>query len=172
MRQRTLKKPFSIDVMPFLGIWILSFPVVCVLITVTSMRIPVSKGGRVIPRWEIVYTPLFSKIKSVHPKTPIYFDCQPDGLTVYPGGRWINRDDVCEKSPSNVVEQLLNNIQSNRSKEYVILLVRPRSHNVFIQMRHLCYSGLFNFDIAADVIDADYKFPQQPDTNQQPSPTR
>jgi len=113
-----------------------------------------------------------NKIKFVHPKTPTYFDCSPEGVTIHPGNTWVSWSDLWQESKSNVVEQLLDKIQSNSSKEYVVLFVRPGSFHCYNYMRHFSYQR--HLDIAADVINADYKFPQQPDTYQflTPSPPR
>ena len=50
---------------------------------------------------------------------------------------------------------------------YVILLIRPSSCKIYRRMQDFCFQR--HIDIAADVIDADYKFPHQPDTFQPPA---
>ena len=119
MRRRKLKAHFKIDVQPFLSIWLacllLLGPLYIVLIV---MRINISGSGR--PVVKLYYMPLPGKIKLVHPKTPTYFDCSAGGITIHPGNIRVNWDNLWQEPQSNVVEQLLNKIQANNSKEYVI----------------------------------------------------
>jgi len=150
MRRRKLKTQFTIDVRPFLSIWL-----ACLLLlgpfyfVHLTMKVACGSIGTHITS-SLDSTPYI--IESVRPKNPIYFDCQPDGLAIHPGNRWIKWE-FDENGLSNIVKQLVN-IESHSSKEYLVLLVRPHGIHTFRFMRELLHNRHFNFNIAEDVIDA------------------
>ena len=156
MRQRTLKKPFSIDVTPFLSIWVASILLLFFLPYLLVTPLGISPFKRIV--YVRTYTPLPSKIRFVHPKKPTYFDCSPEGVTIRPGNMVVGWSDF--ESRSNAVVQLLDNIETNRSKEYVVLLVRPGSYRYYSDMRSFCSQR--SIDMTADAIDADYQFSPPP----------
>lgn len=68
-------------------------------------------------------------------KEPSYIDVQKDHLVLYPGEEVVSLRDL--ERPGNAFEQLLNAIESRKDQEYVVLLARPGTAQVFHRLKKL-----------------------------------
>lgn len=145
MRQRTLKKPFSIDVTPFLGILAFIPLVVALVYIVATVRICCS----CLPdnkRW------IKLREDNLQPKKTTFIVCSTEGVKIYPGNTMVNWDEL--QRPESAVVGLLDKIETN--KEHVVLLAQPDAVLCFRLMRKILSE--YDIDFKMDVVDAGFKF--------------
>ncbi|NQU09963.1 DUF2092 domain-containing protein [bacterium] len=100
------------------------------------------------------------QVRVVNPKTPTYIDCQPDQVTLYPGGATVTWDAL--QKPGNAVEALLDRVEQHRADEFVVVMVRPGSVKVFRFVRNLIAPR--SIDVGYDAVDAEFKVHWNADT--------
>jgi len=159
MRQRTLKKPFSIDVMPFLSI--LAFiPLVFALVLILLGPVKIFRSGYLgRPRlmWEFYLATPSGEVRFVYHKKPTIFVCGRGGVMIYPGKTLVAWDEL--QQPNSAVIGLLDKLETNSSKECVLLLVRPEAKRCFELMRRIL--SVHNIEVLGDVVDAKFELPQK-----------
>ena len=156
MRRRKWKTQFTIDVRPFLGILAFIPLVVALVYTLATVRICVSwsSSRRLITLWGADTRP--GRVKFVSSKKTTFFVCGPDGVTIQPRNTMVAWDEL--QRPDNAVEGLLDKIETNRSKECVVLLVQPDSICCFKLMRRIL--SVHNIEVSDDIVGIDFEFPE------------
>lgn len=144
------KTKTDLDVLGFLSVMSIVTGLICLILFVIALRIALN------PKLvKIVSFKLFSSSRASphNPKVPSYIDCGSDYLMLYPGSHKLTWDDL--QRPGNELEKMLDKIQQNSDKEYVIVMVRPKSIRFYRTVRSLLAKR--PIDIGYDVIDADFK---------------
>lgn len=95
------------------------------------------------------FAPLLAQAAGGEAKKPAYLDCFPDKVMVYPGEKAVSWEEL--QRPGNAVEQLLANVESNKTERYVVILARPNSVKFYRTARRLV--GQRPVDIGYDAID-------------------
>jgi hypothetical protein len=90
---------------------------------------------------------------NVQAKMPSYIDCFPDKVVIYPGEVKVDWEQL--QQPTNAVVALLERVETNKHKEYVVLLARPGSVKFFRFVR--TQIGKRPIDIGKEVVDADFQ---------------
>jgi hypothetical protein len=144
------KKPISIDVEPFLSIMAIVLKLISLILVVTVLRIALNPK-----RLKIINLGLFSSShnETQLTKIPSYIDCYEDKVKLYPGDTSVTPEEL--QQPDNPVEKLLDKIEANKDKQYVVLMVRPHSVKNFRTVRNMI--GKRPIDIGKDVVDAKFQ---------------
>ncbi len=86
-------------------------------------------------------------------KTPVYFDCGKDVLTIQPGGIVVSNFSLLAMSETNSpVRQMVEYVEANSSKMFLMVLQRPDSAKTFEAVYRTFY--LKRFDVAHELVDA------------------
>lgn len=152
--KRKPKEKVDIDVVPYLSIMVIVLKLICLILIVTVMRIALNPKALKIMSFVGLYQGAATAETEKNPKVPTYFDCFPDGVTVFPGGARASLADLAH-DPDNSVVHTLDQLRQNATSEYAVLLVRPRSLMVYRMMRKMIAAR--NLDVGYDAIDADLK---------------
>jgi hypothetical protein len=144
-------KQINIDVEPFLSIMAIVLKLVSLILVVIVMRIAVNAEGKKIvmlgdDTWH-------SKTTAKEAKEPQYIDCYQDRVVMYPSLLTNTLESL--QQPDNDVEKMLDAVEKNAVKEYVVVLARPDSVKVFRAIRKMI--GEHKIDVGYDVLRADYK---------------
>ena len=144
-------KQINIDVEPFLSIMAIVLKLVSLILVVIVMRIAVNAEGKKIVMlgdddWH-------GKTTSDKAKEPRYIDCYQDRVVMYPSLLTNTLESL--QQPDNNVEKMLDEVEKNTVKEYVVVLARPDSVKVFRAIRKMI--GEHKIDVGYDVLRADYK---------------
>ena len=150
MARRKQYEKIDINVEPFLSIMAIVLKLISLILVVIVMRIAVNPHALKIIALAGIH-PGRGNIEN--PKIPSYIDCHPDGLVLYPLGTKVGWEDL--QRPGNAVEQLLEKVQENAAKEYVVVMVRPQSVKYYRTVRNLI--GKRPIDVGYDAVDADFK---------------
>jgi hypothetical protein len=142
-------RPITIDVEPFLSIMVIVMKLISLILIVTVLRIVMYREGVAIVALPGLH---FSKGSYEQPKSPSYLDCYPEKVMIYPGGQTVTWQGL--QRPGNAVDQLLDRVQANAAKDYVIVMARPQSLKVYRTVRKLVEQR--PIDVGMDVIDANY----------------
>ena len=101
----------------------------------------------------LLATPLLAAAAGqTNAKKPVYIDCQPDCIVLYPGGTNVTWDAL--ERANNPVIQLLDKIQAQAQSEYLVILARPQSVKFFRAVRKLASQR--PIDVGYDAVDADF----------------
>ena len=168
MRRRNLNAQFTIDVQPFLSILAFIPLVVAFVYIVATVRICIScaPDPRLIRlRGENTH---HGRVQFISSKKPTVFVCGPDGVTIQPGNTIVSWDEL--QRQDNVVVGLLDKIETNSSKECVLLLAQPESIRCFRLMRRIL--GEHNIEVSEDVVDEDFYVPRNFEVIQEKITTR
>jgi hypothetical protein len=150
MARRKAYEKIDINVEPFLSIMAIVLKLISLILVVIIMRIALNPHALKI----IALAGIFQGRGNIeNPKIPSYIDCYPDGLVLYPLGTRVSWEDL--QRPGNAVEQLLEKVQENTAKEYVVVMVRPQSVKYYRTVRNLI--GKRPIDVGYDAVDADFK---------------
>lgn len=150
MARRKQYEKIDINVEPFLSIMAIVLKLISLILVVIVMRIALNPHALKIIALAGIH-PGRGNIEN--PKIPSYIDCHPDGLVLYPLGTKVSWEDL--QRPGNAVEQLLEKVQENAAKEYVVVMVRPQSVKYYRTVRNLI--GKRPIDVGYDAVDADFK---------------
>jgi hypothetical protein len=86
---------------------------------------------------------------SVRDETTMWIVCQSVGVMVLPADKFVSAAEM--RSPTNAVAELLNRIEANREREYLVLLTQPGSSQYYwFVRREIDYRQI---DVVADVLD-------------------
>lgn len=66
-------------------------------------------------------------------KEPLYVDVNRNHLIIYPGGEIVSMRDL--EKEGNAFERLLDQVESNREEQYIILLARPGTANIIHRLK-------------------------------------
>jgi len=139
----------DLDVVGFLSVMSIVTGLICLILFVIALRIAMN------PKLlKIVSFKLFSSSRASphNPKIPSYIDCFPDKVVLYPGNKTLTWEDL--QRPRNDLEVMLDKIQANTEREYVIVMVRPESVKFYRTVRSMLNKRAI--DIGYDAIDADF----------------
>ena len=150
MARRRPYEKIDINVEPFLSIMAIVLKLISLILVVIVMRIAINPLGRKIVALEGLYQ---GRGNLDSPKEPSYIDCHPDGLVLYPGNVAVSWDEL--QRPDNAVEKLLDKVQGNKEREYVVVMVRPGSVKFYRTVRAMV--GKRPIDVGYDAINAEYK---------------
>jgi len=149
MARRKAYEKISIDVEPFLSIMAIVLKLISLILVVIVMRIAMNPKAK-----RIISLNLWSGKGNVATmKTPTYFDCHTDYVTIYPGNTRVPWDDL--QRPANLIEKSLDKVQDNRAEEYVVVMARPKSIKLYRTIRRLI--GKRPIDVGYDAVDADFE---------------
>jgi len=84
-------------------------------------------------------------------KTPSYVDVHRDRLIIYPEESVVAVPDL--EQPDNPLERLLRRVQAHKSREYVILLIRPGSAIVVNRLKQIVRDR--GIDLGCELYEAD-----------------
>ena len=151
---RRPKEKIDIDVVPYLSIMVIVLKLICLILIVTVMRIALNPFGVKAVSIKGVYGAEHkSEDGKTHIKMPTYFDCNAQGVTIFPGDITVSVNSLSE--PGNGVDAAIRRIGTNATNEYAIVLVRPRGVRAYRYLRHELEKS--HIDVGYDVWDADVK---------------
>ena len=142
-------KQINIDVEPFLSIMAIVLKLVSLILVVIVMRIAVNAEGKKI----VVLTQWRGHTTSDKAKDPRYIDCYHDYVIMYPSKLTNTFENL--QQPDNAVENMLNEVEKNAAKEYVVVMARPDTVKIFRAIRKMISER--KIDVGYDVVDADFK---------------
>ena len=154
MHRRKLNAQFTIDVRPFLGILAFIPLIFALVFTLLIVRICISCSDhlRLYLSWNFYYDTPSGKGLFTSPKKPTIFICGREGVTILPGKTMVAWDEL--QRPDSAVAGILATIETNSSKECVLLLARPESKRCFEMMRRIL--SMHNIEVMEDVVDAKF----------------
>jgi len=91
---------------------------------------------------------------SSSPKAPQFIDCTPSGVIIQSTATKVGWDDLQQRG--NALELVLDQIQSNKEKEYVVVIVRPQSLKFYRQVRNMIAKR--QVDVGYEPLDTDLQF--------------
>jgi hypothetical protein len=147
-RQRTRTKT-DLDVTGFLSVMSIVTGLIALILFVIALRIALNPSALKVVSFRLFTS---SRATGTNIKVPSYVDCHPDRLVLYPGGIRVTWEDL--QRPGNALERMLDGIQQETAKEYVIVMVRPNSVKFYRQVRNLI--GKRPIDVGYDVVDKDF----------------
>ena len=151
---RRPKEKIDIDVVPYLSIMVIVLKLICLILIVTVMRIALNPYGVKAVSIKGVYgAERKSADGKTHIKAPTYFDCNAQGVTIFPGDLTVSVNSLNE--PGNGVDSAIKRISTNATNEYAIVLVRPRGVRAYRYLRQALEK--VHVDVGYDVWDADVK---------------
>jgi len=151
MARERKKSKTDLDVVGFLSVMSIVTGLICLILFVIALRIAMNPELVKIVSFE-----LFTSKRAVRtgpPKVPTYIDCGSSHIVIYPGETRLTWEDL--KRPDNELEKTLDKILRNRAREYVIVMVRPKSVDLYRQVRTAI--GKKDIDVGYDAVDADFK---------------
>jgi len=147
-RERTKTKT-DLDVTGFLSVMSIVTGLIALILFVIALRIALNPNALKIVSFRLFTS---SRATGANLKVPSYVDCQPNGLVLYPGKIRVTWEDL--QRPGNQFERMLDKIQQETEKEYIIVMVRPQSVKFYRQVRNLI--GKRPIDVGYDAVDAEY----------------
>ncbi len=147
-RERTKTKT-DLDVTGFLSVMSIVTGLIALILFVIALRIALNPNALKIVSFRLFTS---SRATGANLKVPSYVDCQPNGLVLYPGKIRVTWEDL--QRPGNPFERMLDKIQQETEKEYIIVMVRPQSVKFYRQVRNLI--GKRPIDVGYDAVDAEY----------------
>jgi len=159
MARRKQYEKIDINVEPFLSIMAIVLKLISLILVVIVMRIAVNPNAIKVIALQGLYEGRGNT--SGNPKSPSYVDCQHDGLVLYPGSvtesvpmrTRVTWEDL--QKPGNAVEKLLDRVEENTAKEYIVVMVRPQSVKYYRTVRNLITRR--RVDVGYDAVDTDFK---------------
>lgn len=148
--RRKPKAKVDIDVVPYLSIMVIVLKLITLILIVQVIPIALNPARYKVLTFEDLFTSRVTKPDEI--KSPTYFDCRPDQVEIIPGRTVVTFADLRE--PGNPVEQALDALAKRSDREYAIILVRPRSVQVYRHLRKMlqAYEGL---EVGYDVLETD-----------------
>jgi hypothetical protein len=155
---RKPKEKIDIDVVPYLSIMVIVLKLICLILIVTVMRIALNPRQLSVVSFEGLYQGAAATLgshakKATVVKVPHYVECSQDGVAIFPGEMKLSRSDLAQ--PENELEKMLDAVTANTTNEYVIVLMRPRSGEVYRHVRKMISQR--PIDVGYDVLDEDAK---------------
>src|SRR5262249_48658439 len=102
---------------------------------------------------KVTYIPVGLSQK-VHNKDPHFLDCWDNQCVIYPGHTSLVLSQLGQAD--NPVEQLLRELDTHRSNQYLVILVRPKSKPIYSAVRKLLNGH--RMDVAIEPVEANYFF--------------
>jgi hypothetical protein len=150
MALRKAHEKIDINVEPFLSIMAIVLKLISLILVVIVMRIAMNPTGLFVPMLPGIW---HGKGTNTDIKVPSYLDCHEDHVLIYPGATRVSGAEL--ERPGNPLENLLNRIQANRGKEYVIVMARPDSVTVYRRVRNLISKR--PIEVGYDAVDENYR---------------
>ncbi len=141
MRRRSKSNKIETELFPFLSVLACTIGTLILLIIVISTE-TLESSSQVIVVGE-------TREGQNLTKTPRYIECRDDGVILHPSGTFVPRNDLSR--PNSPLLNLINEVERNRDREYVIVVLRPDGINVFYEVRDLIEER--NIDIGYEPID-------------------
>jgi hypothetical protein len=152
MAYRRTKTKTDLDVVGFLSVMSIVTGLICLILFVIALRIAMNPE-----QLKIISFKLFTSKRAqppLKPKVPTYLDCWKEHVIIYSneGSRQFTFDDL--KRPGNDLERTLLKIEANSAREYVIVMVRPGSVELYRTVRNAV--GRRQVEVGYDAVDADF----------------
>ena len=145
-RRSFSKKSLEIELFPFLSILACTIGTLILLIIVLTTQI--LKNER-----EITIIAKQETAGENQGKIPKYVECREDGVLLHPSQKFVPKSQLNNsRSPLN---QLIREVQKNKDKQYLIVVLRPQGIEVFQQVRDMVEKQ--GIDIGYEPIDQDWK---------------
>jgi hypothetical protein len=148
--RRKPKAKTDIDVVPYLSIMVIVLKLICLILIVVLMPIALNPKLLSVMSFERLFG---GTSKSDTTPQPIYFECRPSEIFVYPGEHTVSIGDI--GVPGNAVEKALDRIEKSAGAEYAILIVRPGSVQLYRHLRRMVRQKTIN--VGYDVLERDSK---------------
>jgi biopolymer transport protein ExbD len=148
MRRRSSSRPsIEIELFPFLSILACTIGTLILLIIVMTTQLFNSQREVTI----LAKTEHNERRKNQN-KMPRYIECRKDGIILHPSQEFVAKNDI--ESSNSVLKKLLNEVEQNSNKEYLIIAIRPDGIEVFKKVRNLIEQK--GIDIGYEPIDKDW----------------
>lgn len=85
-------------------------------------------------------------------KQPRYIECKKDGIVIYPSQEFVSKTNI--KKPNSQLTKFINEVKKNKTKEYIIVAVRPSGIEVFDTLRDIIMEE--KIDIGYEPIEEDW----------------
>ena len=146
MRRRSFaKNSLEVELFPFLSILACTIGTLILLIIVLTTQL--LKDERAITIIAIQET-----AGENQGKIPRYVECREDGVLLHPSQVFVPKSDINNRrSPLN---QLIREVEKNKDKQYLIVVLRPQGIDVFQQVRDIVEKR--GIDIGYEPIDEDW----------------
>ncbi|EAZ90996.1 hypothetical protein [Crocosphaera chwakensis] len=147
MRRRSFSKnSLEVELFPFLSILACTIGTLILLIIVLTTQL--LKNER-----EITIIAKQETTGENQGKIPKYIECRQDGVLLHPSQVFVPKSEIDNRrSPLN---QLIQEVQKNKDKQYLIVVLRPQGIDVFQQVRDIVEER--GIDIGYEPIDQDWK---------------
>ncbi len=147
MRRRSFpKKSLEVELFPFLSILACTIGTLILLIIVlTTQLLRNEREITIIAKQEIT--------GENQGKIPKYIECREDGVLLHPSQIFVPTSQLNNyRSPLN---KLIRDVQRNKDKQYLIVVLRPQGIDVFQEVRDMVEKQ--GIDIGYEPIDQDWK---------------
>ena len=146
MRRRSFaKKSLEVELFPFLSILACTIGTLILLIIVLTTQL--LKDER-----EITIIAKQETSGENQGKIPRYIECREDGVLLHPSQVFVSKSDINNRrSPLN---KLISEVEKNKDKQYLIVVLRPQGIDVFQQVRDIVEKR--GIDIGYEPIDEDW----------------
>ncbi len=92
------------------------------------------------------------QVEKIRGKIPKYIECREDGVLLHPSQVFVPKSDInSRRSPLNT---LIREVEKNKDKQYLIVVLRPQGIDVFQQVRDIVEKR--GIDIGYEPIDEDW----------------
>jgi hypothetical protein len=124
-RRRFTRRSIQIELFPFLSVLACTIGTLILLIIVVSTQILGNEREvTIIARGET---------GTNESKTPRYIECQQDGVIIYPHQTFVPLAEI--DRPDSALSRLLDEVEKNRDRQYLIVTMRPQGIEVFKRVR-------------------------------------
>jgi biopolymer transport protein ExbD len=148
MRRRSSSRPsIEIELFPFLSILACTIGTLILLIIVMTTQLFDSQREVTI----LAKTENNERGKNQN-KMPRYIECRKDGIVLHLSQEFVTKNDI--ESSNSALKKLLNEVEQNSNKEYLIIAIRPDGIEVFKKVRNLIEQK--GIDIGYEPIDKDW----------------
>ncbi|MGB5595518.1 MAG: hypothetical protein WBM62_15990 [Crocosphaera sp.] len=147
MRRRSFpKKSLEVELFPFLSILACTIGTLILLIIVLTTQL--LRNER-----EITIIAKQETTGENQGKIPKYIECREDGVLLHPSQVFVSKSQLNNyRSPLN---KLIRDVQRNKDKQYLIVVLRPQGIDVFQEVRDMVEKQ--GIDIGYEPIDQDWK---------------
>lgn len=146
MARRTIsKQKMEVELFPFLSVLACTIGTLILLIVImTTQAIGNQKEAKIVAK---------SEQGENNTKIPRYVECQEKGVVLYPSKELVPKWKLTDKN--SPMQKLLAEIKKNGKQEYLIIVVRPDSYNVFKAVRAM--AELQKIDFGYEPLDKSWQ---------------
>lgn len=156
------RKPYKveIDVVPYLSIMAIVLKLIMLILIIQVCRIALNPQSLKVLRYSMLYRVQEEALKGkggvLVQKVPVYFDCHPDHIEIQPNDLKVPVGDL--RDPQGDFAAVMRSLQETDAHgnllRYAILIVRPRSEQVYRFMRRQVAAR--KLPVGYDVLEAGY----------------